>query len=385
MLAARCKIVLAVCAVFAVHLASLELTDSLLPEHAVDPMASWVRSTPSKQAASRENGFGADNHTKLPTASQLPPPSAFPPPQKVNGDGVGAPSAVPPAAAASSTAEAPAASIETAVAVSSTAAPQPPPAAAPPLLKQAPKPPQKSYLPTFIAPEAYGKKMGEHARIKREVQEQVAKTFAAKEKAKLQKKKKKVVSAPIAPPEDDDDGLGWKTFFIIFLGARRAHSTGSATPTRLPTWPPSLHALRLAARPSAKAIAVPHHRPLAMHALSRPHAQNTRTRCRACTHAGIFTALAEALDLDVLLGIVFMPFVKAMQWLAAKYQNVNLDPSVWMKHITDFYNELCRSSPGVSAPAINPGLRFEGAWQPAAWAGEVRRARVPSFLPPCFP
>ena len=118
------------------------------------------------------------------------------------------------------------------------------------------------------------------------------------------------------------------------------------------------------------------------------HAHMPETYARGAArwmHAGIFTALAEALDLDVLLGILFMPFVKAMQWLAAKYQNVNLDPSVWMKHITDFYNELCRSHPGVSAPATNPSLRFEGACQPAAWAGELRHARVPSFLPPSSP
>ena len=114
--------------------------------------------------------------------------------------------------------------------------------------------------------------------MKKEVQEQVAKVFAAKERAKLQKKKKKAVSAPVvSQDDDDDDGLGWKTAFVIFLG--------------------------------------------------------------------IFTALAEALDLDVLLGILFMPFVKAMKWLAEKYQNVNLDPSVWMKHISDAYNELCRSHP----------------------------------------
>ena len=60
---------------------------------------------------------------------------------------------------------------------------------------------------------------------------------------------------------------------------------------------------------------------------------------------GIFTALAEALDLDVLLGILFMPFMSAMKWLAIEFNNVNLDPQVWMDMFGTAYNDMCQHNP----------------------------------------
>ncbi len=60
---------------------------------------------------------------------------------------------------------------------------------------------------------------------------------------------------------------------------------------------------------------------------------------------GIFTALAEALDMDVLLGILFMPFMSGMKWIADEFHNVNLDPQTWITLIGDAYNTLCRENP----------------------------------------
>ena len=60
---------------------------------------------------------------------------------------------------------------------------------------------------------------------------------------------------------------------------------------------------------------------------------------------GLFTALAEALDLDVLLGILFMPVMSVMKYLAAEFDNVNLDPSTWSTKIGNAYNDLCQNHP----------------------------------------
>ena len=61
---------------------------------------------------------------------------------------------------------------------------------------------------------------------------------------------------------------------------------------------------------------------------------------------GIFTALSEALDMDVLLGILFMPFTKTMQYFAEKFDNIRLDPSYWMTMIGHAYNDMCKNNPG---------------------------------------
>jgi hypothetical protein len=49
--------------------------------------------------------------------------------------------------------------------------------------KPPPAPPGKNYLPTHVAPEAYGKKKNEtFAKIKQEVEERIAKVAAKKER-----------------------------------------------------------------------------------------------------------------------------------------------------------------------------------------------------------
>jgi hypothetical protein len=103
--------------------------------------------------------------------------------------------------------------------------PLPPPTAAPPPFKLPPPPPQKSYLPTFVAPQAYGKKKVESnaARVKREVAERMAKLAAAEKNARERelRRKNRVARGPTqdADDDDDDDGMGgWKAVFIIFLG-----------------------------------------------------------------------------------------------------------------------------------------------------------------------
>ena len=60
---------------------------------------------------------------------------------------------------------------------------------------------------------------------------------------------------------------------------------------------------------------------------------------------GVFFAFAEALDLDVLLGIIFMPVMKAMKYLADKFNNIQLDPSYWMDMAGRAYNDMCKNSP----------------------------------------
>ena len=107
-----------------------------------------------------------------------------------------------------------------------TPVPLPPPTAAPPPFKLPPPPPQKSYLPTFVAPQAYGKKKVESnaARVKREVAERMAKLAAAEKNARERelRRKNRVARGPTQDADDDDDdddGMGgWKAVFIIFLG-----------------------------------------------------------------------------------------------------------------------------------------------------------------------
>ena len=59
-----------------------------------------------------------------------------------------------------------------------------------PLYKPPPAPPGKSYLPTFAAPEAYGKKkqvVDKQKSIMKAAQQQIAKEAAQKEKEKAHK------------------------------------------------------------------------------------------------------------------------------------------------------------------------------------------------------
>jgi len=43
----------------------------------------------------------------------------------------------------------------------------------------------------------------------------------------------------------------------------------------------------------------------------------------------VLISLSEAFDLDVLIGFAMMPFISTMKWFAAKFDNQNLDPTVW--------------------------------------------------------
>ena len=99
---------------------------------------------------------------------------------------VAAPLAAPAAVAASATAAAPAVAPPSAAPAA--------PAAAPKKLEvwQKPGPNKKSYMPTFAAPEAYGKKADpKYAMARKEADDRVNKEKAKLEKAKKATKKKK--------------------------------------------------------------------------------------------------------------------------------------------------------------------------------------------------
>jgi hypothetical protein len=49
---------------------------------------------------------------------------------------------------------------------------------------------------------------------------------------------------------------------------------------------------------------------------------------------------------QVLLGIILMPFMATMKWLATKFNNANLDPQVWIDAIGAAYNDMCKNNPG---------------------------------------
>ena len=194
-----------------------------------------------------------------------------------------APAAISAEVATGSASSAPAAGPAAAAAPGATAAAEPAklakPEKVPWVYKPPPAPPGKSYLPTFQAPEAYGKKKDQtYANIAKEVEEKMAKIAAKKERerlrAKQKGKKKKVVAAVV----EEDDGEKWQLFFMIALG--------------------------------------------------------------------VLVALSEALDLDVLIGIMLMPFMKGMKYLSEEFDNVNLDPQVWIDAFGNAYNNMCKNNPG---------------------------------------
>ena len=183
---------------------------------------------------------------------------------------VAAPLAAPAAVAASATAAAPAVAPPSAAPAA--------PAAAPKKLEvwQKPGPNKKSYMPTFAAPEAYGKKADpKYAMARKEADDRVNKEKAKLEKAKKATKKKKKEEGNYTQQQDNSED--WKLLLLVILG--------------------------------------------------------------------IFTALAEALDLDVLIGILLMPFMTAMKAIAAYFGNVNLDPQTWIDAIGNGYNSLCKNQP----------------------------------------
>lgn len=131
------------------------------------------------------------------------------------------------------------------------------------------KPPQKSYLPTFAAPEAYGKKKGESsfARIAAEVEQKMTRIAAEKEKAKRRRLTKRHPVAQDESPSvtDEESEACWTLVFTVTLG--------------------------------------------------------------------VLLALAEALDLDVLVGILMMPFMAVMRYFADEFQNESLDPALWIAKV----------------------------------------------------
>jgi hypothetical protein len=60
---------------------------------------------------------------------------------------------------------------------------------------------------------------------------------------------------------------------------------------------------------------------------------------------GVFFAFAEALDLDVLLGILFMPVIKVLKYFSIELEMITLDPSYWSAKMGDAYNNMCKHNP----------------------------------------
>lgn len=214
--------------------------------------AKAVEATAAAATASAESGLaGTSDSTTFPSPAALPADGAS-------------------VAAASETAKPTAAKAATAPAAA--------PAAEKPAKEkpQRPAPNKKSYLPTYAAPEAYGKKADpKYAQARKEAAEKVAKEIAKKERerARRKNKKKKVVESEVA---QEDDMETWKMLLLVILG--------------------------------------------------------------------LLTALSEALDLDVLLGILFMPITSTLKYLSEEFDNVKLDPSYWATVIGEAYNSLCRSN-----------------------------------------
>ena len=218
---------------------------------------------------------GANGSEGASSAAQLPTTSGP--------DGPGQPAAAAPAAAPTGAG--------TSAAQASAAAPAAPAAPAP--VKEAPVklqtwqkpgPNKKSYMPTFSAPEAYGKKPDpKYAQARKDALERSAKDAARKERKKKREREARRRATlgdqgQTTGMSEEDKDEAWKLALLVFLG--------------------------------------------------------------------IFAALYEALDTDVLLGIVFMPVLKFCKYLAAKFNDVRLDPAYWGELITDWYNTMCREDPG---------------------------------------
>ena len=138
-------------------------------------------------------------------------------------------------------------------------------------------------MPTFSAPEAYGKKADpKYAQARKDAEEKAAKELAKKERAKKRAREARRKAR---------------------LGEKGAANTNNEEEKD--------EALKLA----------------------------------FLVVIGLFTALAEALDLDVLLGILFMPIMTFCKAMAEKFDNVMLDPQYWMTLIGEAYNDLCKNNP----------------------------------------
>ena len=185
-----------------------------------------------------------------------------------------------------------AAATPTAAAASSAAAPAEAPSEAPAASKapsapakiapwRKPGPNKKSYMPTFAAPEAYGKKADpKYAQMRKDAEEHVVKEKAKKERAKERaRRKKKGGKGEEQVQVAEDNSEACQLFFLIALG--------------------------------------------------------------------VATALFEALDTDVLLGILFMPIMSVMKFFSAEFDNAMLDPNYWSTMMGEAYNSMCTEAPGI--------------------------------------
>ena len=144
------------------------------------------------------------------------------------------------------------------------------------LLKQ---PNQKSYLPRFGAPEAYGKRRNtsDFTQTKKDVEERLARKAAAEAKARLKKKPKPTIEIE-DQGMDDEEKEAWIS--LIFTAT-----------------------------------------------------------------IGVLIALTEAIDIEILLGFLFMPFMATMKWFARTLDNEALDPSLWIGKVKDGYTNFAKDHP----------------------------------------
>jgi hypothetical protein len=190
-----------------------------------------------------------------------------------------APTAAPTAAPARSTAPV----------AAPTAEAKPAPACA---YKPPKAPPGKSYLPTHLSPEAYGKKKvwgtsaANAAAQSQSREEKLAKARKEKEKEKLLKRQKTRALATEAQAKQHEEGemSGFELFCMIT--------------------------------------------------------------------AGLAFALFEALDFDVLIGLLIWPITKLLSISAAVFDTESIDPAVWMAKLGEAYSHLCREAPSLFVGAV---------------------------------
>ena len=183
-------------------------------------------------------------------------------------------------------------------------------------------PPQKSYLPVFIAPEAHGKqKQRQPNSVEKDVEERIARAEKEKEKrARLAAKKKKKAVAPQAraAADDDEEDENWKLMLTIAIG--------------------------------------------------------------------VLVALTEAIDIDILLGILFIPVMSVMKRLSDYFDTEALDPAVWIAAISNGYNNLCKEHPAVRASPLwrNPRTTLTAS-SPTSFVASDEPLFHPGAHPPRSP
>ena len=168
----------------------------MLVAHAMAQASSSANTVVIDVAPAVPTGGKPDGPRAKAPAAELPAPARLPAPGAT-------PSAAPPAAAKSAAAPA--------------AAPATEPAEKP--YRPPPAPNKKSYLPSFIAPEAYGKKkqVKSTEEARKEAAEAIAKREAKKKRERLAAKRKnrgsKAQTEVVA-----EEVAAWQLFFTIALG-----------------------------------------------------------------------------------------------------------------------------------------------------------------------